>query len=90
MNIIRKWDNGGFFEDLKKHILDDLKRDPSCGTQKANIRHHIHATLSAIGKLTTNCLSLPVIQRWVVEILNNFFQSTDQSIYIPNNSILLI
>lgn len=59
-NWIRKWENGGLFDDLKKHILTDLKRAPSWGTQNANKMHHIHATRSEVGNFTINCLSLPV------------------------------
>lgn len=74
-NTVRKCENGGRFDDLKKHILVDLNKDPNCGTEKAINRHHVHATLSCVGNLTTNCLSLPAkkilirqLRYWVLNL----------------------
>lgn len=59
IKTIKNCENVGFFDDLKKHILAERKQAPSCGTQKAKNRHHIHTTLSTVGNLTINCFSLP-------------------------------
>lgn len=48
-----KSNNGGLLHDLKKQILMDRIRVPNSGTINAKRRHHIHATRSSVGRLTT-------------------------------------
>lgn len=59
MNTNKKSLDGGFFQDLKKHIRNERNRVPTSGTMNAISKHHVHATRSSVGKFTINCLSLP-------------------------------
>lgn len=54
--------NGGRRHDLKKQILRERISVPNSGTQNTKNKHHVHATCSSGGNLTTNCLSRSEIQ----------------------------
>ena len=59
MKINKKWDENGFFHDLKKQIRAALIQAPTSGMAKAISSAHIHATRSSSGNVATNVLSLP-------------------------------
>ena len=69
----RKWDAGGFFHDLKIHILMLRINVPNSGTAKAIMMHQIHAILSCSGNVTSKYLSRPMNQKNILEYYWNSY-----------------